>query len=117
LRVRLGATVTPDALVYVTGGAAVAGLLTSGTVFGFDPTGAPATNPFSYLAVNAGWAVGGGVEAHLCGNWTGKIEYLYMNFGTMTTSVNNQLNMTLTAAFNSHITDQLVRAGINYKFD
>jgi opacity protein-like surface antigen/outer membrane receptor protein involved in Fe transport len=117
LRARLGATVTPDALVYVTGGAAVAGLLTSGTVFGFDPTGAPATNPFSYLAVNAGWAVGGGAEAHLCGNWTGKIEYLFMNFGSMTTSVNNQMNMTLTAAFNSHITGQLVRAGINYKFD
>jgi outer membrane immunogenic protein len=117
LRARLGAVVTPDALVFVTGGAAVAGLLTAGDVFGYDPTGAAATNPFSYIAVNAGWTVGGGVEARLCGNWTGKIEYLYMDFGTMTTSVNNQLNMTLTAAFNSHITDQLVRAAINYKFD
>jgi len=25
--------------------------------------------------------------------------------------------MTLTTMFNSHVTDQIVRAGINYKFD
>jgi opacity protein-like surface antigen len=117
LRARFGAAVARDAFAYVTGGAAVAGLLTSGTVFGFDPTGAPITNPFSNVTVNAGWTVGGGVEARLCGNWTGKIEYLYMDFGTMTTNINNQTVMTLTAMFNSHITDQVVRAGVNYKFD
>ena len=60
---------------------------------------------------------GGGVEAHLCGNWTGKIEYLYINLGSMTTGFNNQQIMALTASFNSRLTDQLVRAGINYKFD
>jgi iron complex outermembrane receptor protein len=117
LRARFGAAVARDAFAYVTGGAAVAGLLTSGTVFGFDPTGAPITNPFSNVTVNAGWTVGGGVEARLCGNWTGKIEYLYMDFGTMTSNINNQTNMTLTATFNSHVTDQVVRAGVNYKFD
>jgi outer membrane immunogenic protein len=116
LRARLGAA-TPAALVYVTGGAAVAGLITSGTVFGFDPNSNPITNPFSYVTVNPGWTVGGGVEARLIGNWTGKIEYLYLDFGSMTTSINNQGVMTLTASFNSHVTDNLVRAGINYKFD
>jgi hypothetical protein len=40
-----------------------------------------------------------------------------MDFGTMTTNINNQTVMTLTAMFNSHITDQVVRAGVNYKFD
>jgi hypothetical protein len=35
----------------------------------------------------------------------------------MTTNLNNQQLMTLTAMFNSHITDQIVRAGINYKFN
>jgi opacity protein-like surface antigen len=117
LRGRFGAVVTTAAVVFVTGGAAVAGLRTAGDVFGFDPTGAPATNPFSNITVNAGWTVGGGVEARLVGNWTGKIEYLYMDFSSVTTGVNNQLNMTLTAAFNSRITDQIMRAGINYKFD
>ena len=40
-----------------------------------------------------------------------------MNLGSMTTNVNNQQIMTLTAGFNSGITDKLVRAAINYKFD
>jgi opacity protein-like surface antigen len=117
LRQRFGALVTPDLLIYGTGGAAVAGLLTSGNVFGFDPNGNPATNPFSNLSIHPGWAAGGGIEAHLGGNWTGKLEYLYMEFGSATTNINNQLNMTLTAQFNSRITDQIVRAGLNYKFD
>jgi opacity protein-like surface antigen len=117
LRGRFGAAVTPNAVVFVSGGAAVAGLRTAGDLFGFDPTGAPATNPFSNITVNAGWTVGGGLEARLYDNWTGKIEYLYMDFGSMTTGVNNQLNTTITAVFNSRIADQLVRAGVNYKFD
>jgi opacity protein-like surface antigen/outer membrane receptor protein involved in Fe transport len=117
LRARFGAAVTPDLIAYATGGALVAGLQTSGTVFGYDPTGAPTINPFGTVTLNAGWTVGGGVEAHLIGNVTGKIEYLYMNLGGMTTNINNPQVMTLTATFNSRVTDQVVRAGVNYKFD
>ena len=117
LRQRFGGLVTPDLLLYVTGGAAVAGISTSGNVFGYDPNGNPAVNAFSNRSINAGWTAGGGVEAHLGGHWTGKIEYLYMDFGSVNASSTNQQNMTLTAQFNSHITDQLVRAGLNYKFD
>jgi hypothetical protein len=40
-----------------------------------------------------------------------------MNLGSMTTNANSQQIMALTAGFNSRITDNLVRAGINYKFD
>jgi len=117
LRQRFGALVTPDLLIYGTGGAAVAGVLTSGNVFGFDPNGNPATNPFSNISIHPGWAAGGGIEAQFGGNWTGKFEYLYMEFGSATTGINNQQSMTLTAQFNSRITDQIVRAGLNYKFD
>jgi opacity protein-like surface antigen/outer membrane receptor protein involved in Fe transport len=117
LRARFGAAVTQGTLVYATGGPAVAGLVTAGNIYGFDPNGNAATNPFKNITINAGWTVGGGVEAHLCGDWTGKIEYLYLNLGSMTTGLSNQQVMALTAAFNSRITDQLVRAGINYKFD
>jgi outer membrane immunogenic protein len=119
LRARFGAAVTPDAIAYVTGGAAVVGLHTSATLFGFDPTGTtPITNPFSNVAINAGWTVGGGGEARLYGNWTGNVEYLYVTLGSMTTTLNNQQSMmTLTATFNSRLADQIVRAGLNYKFD
>jgi hypothetical protein len=40
-----------------------------------------------------------------------------MDFGSMTTNANNQQVTTLTAAFNSRMIDQVVRAGLNYKFD
>ena len=117
LRARLGVAATPGIIAYLTGGAAVAGLQTSGTLFGYDPTGAPAFNPFSTVAVNAGWTVGGGAEARIAGNWTAKVEYLYIDLGSMTTGVNNQLNTTATALFNSRLADHIVRAGLNYKFD
>ena len=119
LRARFGVVITPHAIVYATGGAAVAELVTSGTLFGFDPTGAtPISNPFGNITINAGWTVGGGVEARLYGNWTGKVEYLYVMLGSMTTNLNNQQSgMTLTATFNSRLADQLVRVGLNYKFD
>jgi hypothetical protein len=63
--------------------------------------------------INAGWTAGGGVEVHLGGHWTGKIEYLYMDFGSVNANSTNQQNMTLTTQFNSHITDQLVRCQDN----
>ena len=68
LRARFGATITPNAIVYLTGGAAVTGLRTAGTEFGFDVTGAPLFNSFSNMTINAGWTIGGGIEARLCGN-------------------------------------------------
>jgi outer membrane immunogenic protein len=43
LRARLGVAVTPDAIAYVTGGAAVGEVMTAGTVFGFDAGGDPVT--------------------------------------------------------------------------
>ncbi|MBV8241515.1 MAG: TonB-dependent receptor [Hyphomicrobiales bacterium] len=118
LRQRWGVLVTPDLLVYGSYGAAIAGISTAGNVFGFDPNGIPAISAFSNRSINAGWAAGGGVEAHLGGHWTGKVEYLYMKFGSATTNMNNQGIMTLTTQFNSRsITDQLLRVGLNYKFD
>ena len=34
--------------------------------------------------MQSGWVVGSGVEAALGGNWTGKIEYLFLNLGNKT---------------------------------
>jgi len=130
LRPRLGVLVTPDLLLYGTGGAAVAGLITSGNIFGYDAFGNGATNRFSNISILSGWTAGGGIEAHLGGNWTGKIEYLYMAFGSAATKAADLQatvatlqgaplagHMTLTGQFNAHIADALVRAGLNYKFD
>jgi opacity protein-like surface antigen len=117
LRGRIGATVTPDALVYMTAGAAVGGFKTAGNVAAFDANGGPATSAFSNISIKSGWTAGAGIEAHLGGNWTGKIEYLYLDFGSISASSNNQLNVTLLNTFNSRVTDNVVRLGLNYRFD
>jgi len=61
--------------------------------------------------------VGGGLEARLFGNWTGKLEYLYLDLGSVTTVPTPAPGATVAAAFNSRVTDNVVRLGVNYKFD
>jgi iron complex outermembrane receptor protein len=122
LRGRLGATITPDVIAYATGGLAVGSIRTTVNLsgIGFDPDGNPGavSAPFSVLAIKPGWTVGAGLEGRLFGNVTGKVEYLYMDFGTVSASITNGLNATpITLATSSRITDNIVRAGVNYKFD
>jgi outer membrane immunogenic protein len=117
LRARLGVTVTPDAIAYATGGVAVGEVMTAGTVFGFDGDGNPVNTIVSSHNTKAGFAVGGGIEGRLVGNWTAKIEYLYLDLGTVTTIPAPAPNSTTAAAFNSRITDSIVRVGVNYKFN
>ena len=64
------------------------------------------------------WTAGAGLEARLGGNWTGKIEYLYVDLGSIETStVNTLMAPPVRLSFDSHITDNILRLGINYKFD
>jgi len=66
------------------------------------------------------WTVGAGVEAALIGNWTWKAEYLYVNLGSLDdpdvpapaiTSVTGGQTLTRTK-----FSDNIIRAGLNYKF-
>jgi outer membrane immunogenic protein len=53
----------------------------------------------------------------LAGNWTAKIEYLYLDLGTVTTIPAPAPSSTTAAAFNSRVIDNILRVGVNYKFD
>ena len=53
----------------------------------------------------------------MIGNWTAKIEYLFLDLGTVTTIPAPAANATTAVAFNSRITDNILRVGVNYKFD
>ncbi len=117
LRARLGVAVTPDAIAYVTGGAAVGEVMTAGTVFGFDADGNPVNTIVSSHNTKAGWTVGGGIEGRIADNWTGKIEYLYLDLGAVTTIPATPLAATTAIAFSSRVTDNLLRVGVNYKFN
>src|SRR5262249_37159746 len=124
----LGITVTPAALLYATGGFAIGEISHVGSIFGssltplLDANGNPinTTTPagagFLTHTTKTGWAVGGGVEARLIGNWTGKIEYIHLDFGRDSIDAANPLNQTsLAVGLNSRITDDIVRVGLNYK--
>ncbi len=117
LRGRLGATVTPGAAAYVTGGLAVGEVMTAGTVFEFDGDGDQVSTIVSSHNTKAGWTAGGGIESRLIGNWTGKLEYLYLDLGSITTVPAPATNSTMAVAFNSRVTANIVRLGVNYKFD
>lgn len=116
-RGRVGLLATPTALLYVTGGAAVAGINTSGVISGFAANQLATAVAWNNDSVNWGWVVGAGLEARLGGNWTGKIEGLYMDLGRVSgTPILTTSNPPLRFNYSSSVTDVVLRAGLNYHF-
>ncbi|WP_412774291.1 outer membrane protein [Nitrobacter sp.] len=91
--------VTGPTLTYLTGGYAYGHVNTTLT-----GVGAP---PFS--GNRDGWTWGSGVEAALGGNWTGKIEYLYLDLGDRTDLIANTVPMRNT------FHENIFRVGLNYR--
>src|SRR5712691_3793938 len=116
VRGRVGWTNGP-ALWYLTGGLAYAELRTD--INTIQQTGAPVL--FRFSDKRTGWTIGGGVEHRLTGNWTAKVEYLYMDLGSVAHSFTYTANDPLVGfptsnAYTSEIRDHIVRLGLNYKF-
>ena len=89
-------------LPYITGGGAYGNVRATATDF----TGiVVATESKSQL----GWTVGAGLEYAFLGNWTAKIEYLYVDLGNFDAGV-------APFATNVNFRENIVRAGLNYKF-
>ena len=75
---------------------------------------------FDFNGRQSGYAIGGGVEAHVVGNLTAKVEYLYLVLGGTVGSFIDPPATTpfgTTNTFTTGIRDHIVRAGLNYKFD
>ena len=65
-----------------------------------------------------GWAAGAGIEIPVAGGWTAKAEYLYMDLGSLATSVDfSQPGNPGTVVTNSTIRDHIVRIGANYRLN
>lgn len=62
----------------------------------------------------AGWNVGAGVEYAFTGNWTGRLEYIYDNFGK--TTYDFQSLPTGFANRSVRLESSSVRVGLQYKF-
>jgi outer membrane immunogenic protein len=100
-RLRLGYAVG-DLLPYITGGAAV------GEIKGSADLGACNSPVCGFDETRWGWTVGGGLEYRFYGNWSAKVEYLYMNFGSPSF---NSPNVT-----SSDFAVNVVRGGVNLRF-
>jgi outer membrane immunogenic protein len=98
-------------LLYVTGGLAVTQIKYATT---FTDTFADFETA-SLSTTRAGWTVGGGVEYGFSRNWTAKVEYLYSDFGTVSTS-GTCCSGTVTFTHDVKLTTNVLRAGINYRF-
>jgi outer membrane immunogenic protein len=132
VRGRIGATFTPTILAYVTGGLAYGEVRATDTVAGANVTNpggqgvnggtivTPVAASFSNSNTRAGWTVGAGIEGAIGGNWTAKLEYLYIDLGNVSgsfiTPVVSPSGNFVFANYNSHITDNVVRVGINYRW-
>ncbi|MEH2546854.1 outer membrane immunogenic protein [Bradyrhizobium sp. AZCC 2262] len=129
VRGRIGPTVTPTVLVYVTGGLAYGEVTTTNAVAGTNITGAQGTNVFALTPVagsanstttRVGWTIGAGIEGVVSGNWTARLEYLYVDLGDVSgsfvTPVTGLSGGLLTSRYSSHITDNILRVGLNYRW-
>jgi outer membrane immunogenic protein len=108
IRGRLGVALD-RALLYVTGGAAFAGLDTTYATFtGFDSFGRTLT----------GWTVGGGIEYGLTANWSIRAEYRYADYGSFRDYPVASLAPIygLGTFVQHHETQHAIRGGVTYKF-
>jgi outer membrane immunogenic protein len=88
-------------LPYITGGGAYGDIKAINSV-----------TPFALSAGtnNLGWTIGGGIEYAFLGNFSAKLEYLYVDLGSFDPGFQTP------AVANVNFTESIFRAGINYKF-
>lgn len=117
VRGRAGVSVTPQTLLYVTGGLAYGSIKTTASIAGFNGNGVAVAAVGSNTDTRVGWTVGAGAEFMLNRNWSAKLEYLYMDLGDF-----NNINFTLAplapigVRTSSNFTDHIARVGINYRW-
>jgi outer membrane immunogenic protein len=119
VRGRIGWLFTPTLLFYGTGGLAYGKVSASGTISDPDNTGA--TLSFAASKVTVGYAAGAGIEGTILNShWTWRIEYLYLNLGSLSSSGPDPITSSafINSAFNSNakFTDNIARVGLSYKF-
>jgi outer membrane immunogenic protein len=118
-RARLGYAPSATWMLYVTGGLAYGEINTTANLSVTTNVPGPGlvTNAAGASANNtrAGWTVGAGSEWMIGSQWSAKVEYLYMDFGTFTDTFVGA-GFVPTFSVSSHVTDNIVRVGLNYHF-
>jgi len=133
-RGRVGFLPTQTLLLYATGGFAY-GRLDVDYASGINQVNDPFATG-SARALRAGWTVGAGAEGAIDRHWSWKAEYLYMDLGSVSTTlapglssvstprlpvadnfIQATVNSTNAASVSTRFTDHIFRLGLNYRFD
>jgi outer membrane immunogenic protein len=87
---------------YITGGGAVGNVKATASAPILGAT-------FSASNSQVGWTAGGGFEYAFLGNWSAKVEYLFVDLGSFDSGIAPIAN-------NVSFKENIIRAGINYRF-
>jgi outer membrane immunogenic protein len=113
VRGRAGILATPGLLLYGTGGAAFAEAKTTDfAFFAFDGS----TNNAASNTTRTGWTAGAGAEWSFGTNWSAKLEYLYVDLGSLNYVSQNTLTTGATINHDHRLIENIVRVGVNYRF-
>jgi opacity protein-like surface antigen len=130
-RGRLGYAVTPNMLVYATGGLAYGGVDFRTTIKQILTPSLLATNGAGadFFDIRAGWTIGAGFEWAFTRNLSAKLEYLYYDLGSVTLTnetieplihtniLTNRLAVADATTASTRFDGHMLRAGLNYRFD
>jgi outer membrane immunogenic protein len=119
IRARVGVLVSPDWLLYATGGwqwldvdATLACSVGSCPVINFGAFSIGPFNGADSTTMN-GWTVGLGLEGRLWGNWIGRVEYRYADLGDWTARfAGNNIGVIANIEVQTHT----AYVGLGYKF-
>jgi outer membrane immunogenic protein len=121
VRGRLGVTVTPDLLLYGTGGLAYGHVDASANIQFFNNSSA---SPASVSKTKVGWTAGAGAEWMFAHNWSAKLEYLYVDLGSESAignfaSTDPQFvpDPGLSTRYTWRFRENIARVGVNYHFN
>jgi outer membrane immunogenic protein len=122
LRGRVGFLISPTLMLYGTGGLAygkVSATDNFSSVITIDvgngPVTARAAGTIGDSKTKVGWTLGAGVEGALFDtrNWTWKVEYLYVDLGSVSGS--GVAPLVGPYSWNAKFTDNILRVGLNYR--
>jgi outer membrane immunogenic protein len=120
VRGRVGFLVTPQWLLYGTGGLAYgetkSSFTTTDLAFGCIPNATLCANGAS-SGIRAGWTAGAGAEAMLAPNWSVKVEYLYVDLGGRSMNIPAFTLPAIVFSASTPFREQIARVGLNYHFD
>jgi len=116
LRARVGYLITPSTLAYIAAGPS---LLSAKATVNCTAAGVCGTNgitPFSQTnsTTKFGWTLGGGVEQQIWGNWRGRAEYRYADYGKFSTNFGTPTQLALAADIKVHTHTIMVSALYNF---